>query len=78
MGGEDDEDTKPLLEAAGNGVAREVFSTDEHGQVADGSIGGPRTRPPVLTSPTASREVGEKPVALLLWFFVRVLTKTPL
>jgi hypothetical protein len=56
----EDEDRRPLLNDAEEGEGTELFSTDDHGQLAEtartdvGQRGGP-----ALTSPTASREVGK-------------------
>jgi hypothetical protein len=55
---EEDEDRQPLLNELEEGSGKEVFSTNEHGEVeleTEASAGGL-----ALTSATASREVGTR------------------
>jgi len=55
---QEDEDRLPLLNASEEGPVTELFSTDDHGEVAERTGDAqPRRGGPTLTSPTASREV---------------------
>jgi hypothetical protein len=58
---DEDEDRRPLLHPQGDNASKEIFSTDEHGEVTDTTVNGTRPphRPPALTSVAAIREVGK-------------------